>query len=283
MKLLITGAAGRLGAVTMRTMINARHRVTGTDLQYRRDPITGQSLQVADLCQRTDVYPLLENIEAIVHLAAHPLVASQRDPLGSFNANQQMTANVFQAAADRGIQRMIFASTSQVISGQRQTGDQDQPSCLTRLPIDGQAPAQPGSLYALAKANAEQMLKMLCCKHQMIGVCLRLPVLLDAATATHLIEQPPEQPWPGLSLDEGFAWLGYQDAANCLLQTLRIKKPGYYCYHPANAANYLGKSPAQLIQTYYPNVPINGDPATLTSLIDQTPLVNDLKFKPTGQ
>lgn len=69
MRVLLTGAAGCLGAETCHRLSAAGHDVVAADHVFRGDlPV---KLRVADLLDRHAVYPLLEGCEAVVHLANH--------------------------------------------------------------------------------------------------------------------------------------------------------------------------------------------------------------------
>ena len=70
MRVLVTGAAGRLGSHTCHHLVAQGHDVVAADSQYRRDlPVP---LRMVDLLDRTAAYGLVEGCQAVVHLANHP-------------------------------------------------------------------------------------------------------------------------------------------------------------------------------------------------------------------
>ena len=162
-KVLVTGAAGRLGREVCKALVAGGFDVRATDHHYRRELPVG--LEVADLLDDTAAYRLLDGCESVVHLANHPHVGSISPVQRLYRENVSMDVNVFQAAVDLGIRRIVFASSVQVFSGDRTGGWGDttealsRPSCLAYLPIDGETPICPRNGYALSKAAGEQMLR----------------------------------------------------------------------------------------------------------------------------
>src|SRR5260221_6283421 len=66
MKVLVTGATGRLGSVVCKELLQRGHDVLATDL--RLAAALAVPLKLADLRAPEAVYPLLEGREAVVHL-----------------------------------------------------------------------------------------------------------------------------------------------------------------------------------------------------------------------
>jgi NAD(P)-dependent dehydrogenase (short-subunit alcohol dehydrogenase family) len=70
MKVLVTGATGRLGSLVCKELSRLGHDVLGTDQRFAAD--LGVPLTLADLRVAHAVYPLLEGREAVVHLGNIP-------------------------------------------------------------------------------------------------------------------------------------------------------------------------------------------------------------------
>jgi nucleoside-diphosphate-sugar epimerase len=142
-KILLTGAAGRIGA-TFRQYARERYRFRLADrnLELLGDPAEHEIMQldIADLaaCQRA-----CEGIDTVLHLAGDP--SPRADFYGSLlDNNIKGVYNIFRAAKDQGCRRVIFASSVQVISG---------------YPLDVQArpdsPVKPINMYGVAKCFGE--------------------------------------------------------------------------------------------------------------------------------
>ena len=109
MHILITGGLGRVGRVVTERLVQKGDdvRVIGVEA----DPqMAGIEYQRCDILDDAAVREQMKGIDAVIHLAAIP---SPRSNSGSetFQVNAAGTFNVFEAAADEGIQRIVQASS----------------------------------------------------------------------------------------------------------------------------------------------------------------------------
>src|SRR5690606_23264714 len=112
------------------------------------------------------------------HLGNHPRMPRSVPRQTIYGENTAMTANVLFAAADRGIRKIVYASSIQVIMGRRTGTEQEQPSGLAYLPLDGDLPRRIGNAYALSKAAGEDLLRHLCEQDpELSGTAMRFPAL----------------------------------------------------------------------------------------------------------
>src|SRR4051812_6943064 len=158
MKVLVTGAVGRLGRACCPILQSAGMEVRATD--RRSDPTLSYHVEVASLLDRERCYQLVDGVDAVVHLG-NWASAGMADAQTVFNENCAMNMNVFQAAMERGVRRIVFASTIQVILGQRPFGGLSapvQPSDYPYLPLDGNTPPNICNPYAASKAASEQQM-----------------------------------------------------------------------------------------------------------------------------
>src|SRR5438034_1203665 len=118
------------------------------------------NIEVADIRIREPCYPLVDGVNAVVHLANYPN-ASAGVAQDVFNENCAMNMNIFQAAVEAGVKKIIFASSIQAITGVRPSRDAgaQKPSDLPYLPLDGDVPPNPGNPYAASKVAGEMLLK----------------------------------------------------------------------------------------------------------------------------
>lgn len=144
-RVLITGAAGRIGAryaehAASKYQLRLAGRHTEPMQRYADQGHEVMRLDVADLdaCQEA-----CQGIDTVLHLAADPSPAA--DFYGSLlDNNIKGTFNIYQAAADQGCQRVIFASSVHAV--------------LAYLPdtqpwADSQA--RPANMYGATKAFGE--------------------------------------------------------------------------------------------------------------------------------
>lgn len=153
MKVLVTGGAGFIGSILIRKLLEAGHEVRIMDiLNFGFDPIRdimpnkNLELYPGDIRKPEDVNRGVEDIDAIIHLAAivgDPACAVQADV--AVETNYLSTARLALTAREKGIKKMIFASTCSVYG-----------ACDDLLTEESEL--NPVSLYAETKIFAEKAL-----------------------------------------------------------------------------------------------------------------------------
>jgi nucleoside-diphosphate-sugar epimerase len=150
------------------------HTVTGTDLV---PPPSGQSSPAAflraDLTDFGQAVEVLTGAEAVVHLANIP-APGLRTPSVTFNQNMTMNFNVFQAAAELGLGRVVWAS-SETTHGL----PFDVPPRYA--PVDEDHYPLPTSTYALSKVASETIAEQIAEWSGMPFVALRFSNILGPA------------------------------------------------------------------------------------------------------
>ena len=154
MRVLVTGARGKVGVAAVAELQRAGHEVTATDLgapEYRAlSPGEAPYLQ-ADLTDAGAVYAIVRGMDAVVHAGAIP------DPLHHaphvvFANNVMAGFNVVEACVRWQVARLVNISSETVpgfIFAER-------PGLPPYLPIDEQTPAAPQDPYAFGKHVIEQ-------------------------------------------------------------------------------------------------------------------------------
>lgn len=130
---LITGAAGNLGA-KLRRHLEGRYVLRLLDVDPRGDA----AITRADLGRWERSWgDLFQGVDVVVHLAADPL-AQQTWP-NLIGPNVDAVVNVFQAAVQRRVGRVVLASSNHVMGGYK---DDPEPARLTT-----DLPPRPGTRY----------------------------------------------------------------------------------------------------------------------------------------
>ncbi len=171
---LITGAAGRLGS----TVSSLLHRegfdllatdvVDATDVPYR--------FEHADLLDHERGLVLLEGIDVLLHIGNHPGVGASPPQL-VFNENISMNENMFQGAAERGVTKIVFASTLQLVGSHVDRRTVVNEPRTPAYPLDETMAPDPSNVYALSKTVSEVMLRYYAERCGIDCVALRLPLL----------------------------------------------------------------------------------------------------------
>lgn len=277
MKVLVTGSAGRLGSATCRALLDAGFEVRGADQRYAKDLDIDQ--RIADLRDHLEVYRVMHGMDAVVHLANYPYLVPAIPPQVLFSENVAMNANMFQAAHEMGVKRLVFASSIQAMSGDRESG-QDRPSGLKYLPIDGAAPALAANAYALSKTVGEQMLRYHAERDaQAACTAIRFPYLVATGSGWRVGRRDGKLR-PGVRLDEGFAYLYVTDAGRLVADILRRQRPGYHQYLPGAATPYLPGPLADLAAEYFRGVELRRPIAEMTSFVDNSGITADVGWEP---
>ena len=278
MKILVTGAAGRIGKAVCRCLSEGGFDVKATDLKFDRGlPVR---VDVADVLDREACYRLIEGVETVVHLANHP-GPSYSDAQKVFNENVAMNMNVFQAAAELGVSRIVFASSIQAISGHRYYPEEEQaPSGLSYLPLDGDHPPNPGNTYALSKVVTETMLKYYVKIHGMRGVAIRFPSVLERKWLREIWERSARERRGYGPLDEGFSYLTFEDAAELVKAILLTPLDGFRVYQPAALSPCVDMPVREIVDRFYSNVPLRKPVAELQGLVDVSTITQETGWTP---
>jgi nucleoside-diphosphate-sugar epimerase len=276
MKVLITGAAGRLGPVTTALLASRGYEVRAVDREARAD--LPAPVAAVDLLDPAAALAAVQGVEAVVHLANHSFFAD-RDHHRIHNDNVTMNFNVFLAAAQGGARKIVWASSIQVLGAHP---DVSMPGARRAvppayLPADAQHPVQPANPYALSKALGEVQLRYIAEQYGLSGVALRFPWLLTARNVDQLRQQRPRDLEPA----ELAAYLKMGDAAALIEAVLRCDLPGYRCYFPAAPDPLTGESAAALIERLYSQAPLRRPREQMQSLVDTAQITQQTGWRPT--
>lgn len=175
---LVTGSAGVVGTAACRALKARDHSVVGFDLRETPDV---EECVVASLVDRDALDRAMTGVTTVVHLGAYP--DDDEDFTGVLVPNNCVgTYHVFEAAVKAGIQRVVFASSSQVVTGHIREG-------VTVRLEDGPATV---NHYALLKLWGEQLGEMMWRVHGLsfigvrIGFCPRTPEHVKAIEGSEI-------------------------------------------------------------------------------------------------
>lgn len=147
MRIVVTGGSGKAGRWVVAHLRDLGHRVVNVDVVH--DGSGHGDCLLADLTNLADCHEAIAGAEAVVHLAAIP--APDIRPAGeTFRNNTLSTYNVFSAATERGVGRIVWASSETVLGLPF-----DEPPAYA--PIDEDHPPRPETSYALSKLVGEHL------------------------------------------------------------------------------------------------------------------------------
>ena len=155
MRILVTGARGKVGAAVVSALTAKSHQVTATDrsppwFEAERDTIPYKQ---ADLTDAGDAYAVVCGHDAVVHAAALPAPVAN-PPHRVFQNNLMATFNTLEAALRAGIPRFVNIS-SETVPGYTFA---HRPFLPDYVPVDEEHPIHPQDPYATAKHFGEQLM-----------------------------------------------------------------------------------------------------------------------------
>jgi len=266
MRVLVTGAAGKLGSATVKALVSAGFDVRATDQRYTAE--LGVPFRSLDLRDEHALYPLVEGVDALVHLGNHPNRFAGPSPQRLLAENVAMNANAIMAALDVGVKHIVFASSIQVMISSDTA--RTEPHTLPYLPLDGEAPANPGlNPYALSKQYGEELLAVAASSRpELSATAVRYPMLVGEWFNRRLFSNGGRVPSDFLHLGEATAHLTFDDAAALVVPLLTKATPGYRQVFPAQTIDVTNLPPADLIRRFYPGVRCTRPVDTIESLIE---------------
>lgn len=158
-RILMTGAAGYIGQFLYQTL-NQNYQIRCLDIQSL--PSVKDFRQV-DICDFDSVFKAMKAVDIVIHLAGNP--SPQQSWHDVYTSGIKGTFNIFEAARQRGIHKIIYASTNHVSDG----WETEKTSCITP-----EMPVRPHSIYGVGKVCGEALARYFCEQHAMSISCLRI-------------------------------------------------------------------------------------------------------------
>ncbi|MDA1280261.1 MAG: NAD(P)-dependent oxidoreductase [Chloroflexi bacterium] len=211
MKVLVTGTSGLIGSMLVNSL-SSRFEFSGLDA-YRSDRAPDVPTVIADGSDYEAIAPAFEGVDGVVHLAANaPVETPWLDVLKN---NISTTHNVYEAARQHNVKRVVFASSNHAVGN----FEMDEPYSRIRVGdyeglapgefpvIDNLVPIRPDSDYGVSKAFGEATGRYY---HEHFGLevaCLRIGTVNP-------------QNSPAGSVRSLATWLSHRDQAQLVSQCL---------------------------------------------------------------
>ena len=160
-KLVLTGAAGRLGSYLREPLTKLADELVSSDIV---DDIgncyEGERYQRADLESLDEIMRLLNGADMVVHFGA---IGDERPFETLLGPNFIGAYNVWEAAYQQSLKRVVYASSIHAVGMHKKT---------EFIGVD--APHRPDTFYGLAKCFAEDLASMYWDKRGIESVCMRI-------------------------------------------------------------------------------------------------------------
>ena len=201
-KLVLTGAAGRLGSYLREPLSKMAKELISTDIVDDIGTVlANETYHKADLASLDDMMAVLKGAEMVVHFGA---IGDEAPFDAILEANIKGAYNVWEAAYQNGVRRVVYASSIHAVGMYPKTQF-----------IGTDVAHRPDTFYGLAKCFAEDLGSLYWDKRGVESVCMRI---LSAAQVnnpralgswlsyddlTHLVERAIDTPITGHTIVYG--------------------------------------------------------------------------------
>ena len=231
-KLVLTGAAGRLGSYLREPLTKMCDELVSTDRIGDIGKLyPGETFVQADLADLGAMVDVLKGADMVVHFGAIGDEAPWDDILQS---NIIGAYNVWEAAYRCGVKRVVYASSVHAVGMHKKTDT-----------IGLDAPHRPDTYYGLAKCFSEDLASLYWDKRRIESVCMRIFSCAQATNARsigtwlsyddliHLVERSIDSPVVGFTIVYG---ISNNDRA-----VVDNTKAGHLGYRPKDNAEQFAK------------------------------------------
>ncbi|MEA2605815.1 MAG: hypothetical protein QOI00_572 [Chloroflexota bacterium] len=249
MRVVVTGARGRIGRYVVADLLSRGHEVHAADREAPPDDLAGNGAtwhrhELRDVDETAGLLGR-SRAEALIHLAAIP---SPRfgGPLEVFATNTQATFVALEAAGLARVARVAIASSTSV------TGlpFASPPVSPRYVPVDEDHPNIGNDAYALSKEADEATARTMHRRHGYQVVALRIantaPMDQQLAKAAEVAEDPA-----GLAC-ELWAYLDVRDGARAFRLAIEREIPGCHVINVMAPDTYSVEPTAELLARYHP-------------------------------
>jgi nucleoside-diphosphate-sugar epimerase len=247
LRLLVTGARGKVGRAVADAAVAAGHRVMLTDVAA---PAYGPDLGLpyirADLTDFGQAVGALARArpQAVVHTAAIP------DPVHDpahvvFATNTTIAFNVAEAVAQLRVPRLVSLS-SETVPG---FVTPERPFLPDYLPVDEAHLVRPQDAYALSKSVSEHIIDALVRRADVTAVSVRASLVFtpdmyrDFLTALQAAPLPP--------IPNQWSYVDVRDLADLILAAAAAATAGHEVVYAAQPDNLMGLPLAEMLTQVY--------------------------------
>ncbi|AOT03065.1 NAD-dependent epimerase/dehydratase family protein [Arthrobacter sp. U41] len=247
MKVVITGAHGKVGRAATQALLDAGHDVHAVDLTrpgFERRAEGTATYQMADLTDAGEAYAVVRGADAVVHTAAIP------EPTGNpaqvvFHTNLMATFNVLEAAVRFGVKRFVNIS-SETVPG---FFFPERDFLPDYAPVDEEHPIHPQDPYAISKHFGEQLMDAAVRRSDIRCISLRPSwVQYEGNYEQNLGPQVRDASVLSPNL---WSYIDAYDLADSIVLATESDLPGHEVFYIASPDNVGGRNFGEILHTYY--------------------------------
>jgi nucleoside-diphosphate-sugar epimerase len=248
MRVCVTGGSGTAGRAVVSDLLAHGHWVVSVDLVPPSVDLGAAVVLRADLTDYGQAVEALADVDSVVHLANIP-APEIRTPTVTFNANMAMNFNVFRAASQAGLARVVWASSETTLGLPFDVPPRYAPVDEDHYPV-------PTTTYALSKVASETIAGHIAQWSGIPFIALRFSNILGPADYQEFPSywgDPTARKW------NLWGYIDERDAATACRLALAADISGSASFIIAAADTVMTRPSAELMREVFPGVPLTKD------------------------
>jgi nucleoside-diphosphate-sugar epimerase len=248
MRILVTGARGKVGRATVEALLSAGHDVTATDLGapvFERPDPDREAYQQADFTDAGQAFAVVRGHDAVIHAAAIP-EPTRNPPHVVFQNNLMSTFNAIEAAVRWEVGRFVNVS-SETAPGWFFA---ERPFLPDYLPVDEEHPLRPQDAYATSKVFGEALMDGAVRRSDVRCISVRPSWVQFEGNIEHnlgpIVRDGGAEPSAGF-----WSYVDVYDLAEALRLAAESDLPGHEVFYAAQPDNSAGKPLADLVRRHH--------------------------------
>lgn len=285
-RIMFTGGSGKAGRHVVQYLVEQGHQVLNIDTRPLDNPKV--RTLIADITDSGQVFNALSSymglhefdpslrpqpVDAVVHFAAIPRIMITPDN-EVFRVNAMGTYNIVEAAVKLGIKKIVVAS-SETTYGLVFANEPRDPACF---PLDEEYDVDPMDSYALSKVVNEKTARAFALRSGFDIYALRIGNVIEPHEYEGFVPKWIADP----AFRKRIAW-SYVDARDLgQITDLAVGTDGlgYQVFNAVNDDTSSGLPTRDLLERFYPKVPVKGDLGEYETLLSNRKAREMLGFRP---
>jgi len=283
-RIMFTGGSGKAGRHAIQHLVEHGYQVLNLDMKPLDNPKV--RTLITDITDAGQVFNALSStfamhefdpslapqpVDAVVHYAAIPRIMITPDN-ELFRINVMGTYNVIDAAVKLGIRKIVIASSETTYG----IVFADEPREPDYLPLDEEYDVNPMDSYALSKVLNEKTAR---------AFALRSGADIYALRIGNVIEPHEYELFPKWFADPGFrkkifwSYIDARDLGEITRLAIETDGLGYQVFNAANDDTSSDLPTADLLERFYPNVPVKRELGEFETLLSNRKARGMLGFR----